>query len=980
MYKIINKFPYFVVVSFFFFSITFSSCTEQRIQSSINPHIENRFISDLQSIQNGGIGSNSEYTEYLKKYSDILPGKSAIRLMAVDSEIEDNLSYLENNSLVTHEESRVKWSFFVPDTGMYECFIHYYPLEGKGIPIERKLMLDGKMPFWETQNIILKRFWHLSSLNFIQDIHGNELKPDQKELFQWNTSSIKDWDGNYSVPYHFYLERGDHDLTLIGINEGMKIGWIEFVPALEKQSYAKTLQKSRDNGFVLQSPKDPLLIQAEHLKYSTSQTLYPVADYSSPLNEPSHYSKIRLNTIGGNRWSRPGESITWEIDIPEDGLYHLGARLKQDLVRGMYSTRILYIDGKIPFIEAEEVRFLYDNRWQNYIFGGSEEPWLLALKQGTHEITLETTLGGMAPVLLRVNNIINALNAIYREIIVITGPVPDQFRDYQLEKHIPDLLPRLHSLGRALEKEIVLIESVAGTKVASTLTLSKLIIQIDDFVKRIETIPERISAFKSNISALGSWVLYIREQPLLIDTLFLFGSETTYKKANAGFIRNIWFNSLSFIGSFFEDYSSVGMLKKPDNKSENPIITVWVGTGRDQVGVMRFMIDESFTRKTGIRVDLKLVGQNVLLPAILAGMGPDVALMNGNDIPVNFAMRNAVLDLTQFADFQDVIEQFHPSALVPYKFQEGIYGLPDMQNFPMLYYRQDILNQLELEVPKTWDDVIAAIPTLQKNNLEFYLDIIVASAIGESSSVALNSIVLPPNPVFSSLLFQYDGKFYKNNGKSSALTGRKELDAFKTWADFYTNYKFPLKANFMNRFRTGEIPMGVADYTWYSILSIFAPELKGLWDFAPIPGRQLADGSIKRDVAAWGTSHIILKSTKEAQACWEFLKWFVSTESQIRYAREMESIIGDFYRHPTANLKALESLPWNKSTINNLVQQRLWLRGIPEIPGGYVTGRYIDNAFRQVVDDGVNPREALYDYVEEINKEIAIKRREFKLE
>ena len=74
------------------------------------------------------------------------------------------------------------------------------------------------------------------------------------------------------------------------------------------------------------------------------------------------------------------------------------------------------------------------------------------------------------------------------------------------------------------------------------------------------------------------------------------------------------------------------------------------------------MIDNDFTQQTGLSVDLKLVSINALLTATIANKGPDVALtLNGSD-PVNYAVRNAVVDLTQFPDCAEVVERFMPSS------------------------------------------------------------------------------------------------------------------------------------------------------------------------------------------------------------------------------------------------------------------------------------------------------------------------------
>ena len=54
-------------------------------------------------------------------------------------------------------------------------------------------------------------------------------------------------------------------------------------------------------------------------------------------------------------------------------------------------------------------------------------------------------------------------------------------------------------------------------------------------------------------------------------------------------------------------------------------------------------------------------------------------------------------------------------------------------------------------------------------------------------------------------------------------------------------------------------------------------------------------------------------------------------------------------------------------------------QGIPEVPGGYYTSRYVDFAMRQVVNKNASQRDTLLGYVDTINEEIALKRSEFHL-
>jgi hypothetical protein len=94
----------------------------------------------------------------------------------------------------------------------------------------------------------------------------------------------------------------------------------------------------------------------------------------------------------------------------------------------------------------------------------------------------------------------------------------------------------------------------------------------------------------------------------------------------------------------------------------------------------------------------------------------------------------------------------------------------------------------------------------------------------------------------------------------------------------------------------------------------------------------------------------------------------------------MEGILGAAARYPSANIEAMSQLPWKVSEYEKLYDQWQWVKGIPEVPGGYMTGRHLDNAFRLVYEEAANARETIYDYVQTINAEILKKRREFGLE
>ena len=119
------------------------------------------------------------------------------------------------------------------------------------------------------------------------------------------------------------------------------------------------------------------------------------------------------------------------------------------------------------------------------------------------------------------------------------------------------------------------------------------------------------------------------------------------------------------------------------------------------------MVDQLFTPKTGIKVNVKLIdaantatstGVNAMLPAVISGFGPDVALCIAQTEPVNYALRNAVVDLREFPELDDVLSEYYESSYVSYKFNGGLFALPETQNYNVMFYRTEIMGDLGIDV------------------------------------------------------------------------------------------------------------------------------------------------------------------------------------------------------------------------------------------------------------------------------------------
>lgn len=921
------------------------------------------------------------YGEYLEIYKDMPDGEDEYVIPAEDysgvygMQAEALRDYEGDHgvSILTDEQGTTQWQADVKKAGFYNLSILYYPIEGKSADIQRTVLIDGELPFSEASRIEFSRCWGDELEEIRTDSAGNDIQQRQVEIPVWSVEAAKDAKGYHTDPFAFYLSEGLHTISLVSRREPLLIRELRLTPPEEILDYAAVYKQYEENGY-RETDGEPVVIEAENAKYKSSPMLYGFADHSSPAITPYDAAKTKVNAIGGNSWNEAGDWIEWEVRVPESGLYKLGVNVRQNFVRGVPVKRKLTIDGRVPFTEMKEVDFFYQSGY-NVVEIGGEEPCLFYLEEGTHTIRMEAVLGNLSAYIEEVDAIVRDLNEIYREIVMITGSAPDSYRDYQLGRKMPGLSEAFTEQSGRLQAVIDGLKSVVEDSGDRAAALETMVQQLDKFAYDVEKVIPGLNDFKSNIVGLSTWVLRMNEVPLQLDRLYLIPAGADAPKTDNSAWAKICHEVKSLYYSFFIDYNSLGDAGGAQVKES---ITVWIISGRDQANILKRLIDDKFTPETGIGVELMLVPAESLQQATLSGQGPDVAMQVENNLPMNFAMRGAVADLTGFADFGEVTGRFNDSAMVPYRFDGKCYALPETQTFPMMFYRKDILEELDLEVPETWDDFKACISVLSRNNLKAGLMSLMTNATSAGNTVLADQNILS---AFGMFLYQAGGEFYTEDGRASALDSDEAVSAFKEWTRYYSDYTLEREYDFANRFRSGEMPIGIADYSMYNTLQVFAPEISGLWDFTEVPGTVKEDGTVDHTVPSTGKAAIIMEQSGNKEAAWEFLKWWTSTEAQTDFGREMEGVMGAAARYPTANVEALALLPLPLKDYNNIMSQFENVKGIPEIPGSYYTGRNVTNAFyKVVVSEAMGPREGLMEYVRYINDEITSKREEFGLD
>lgn len=910
------------------------------------------------------------YSDYLAGYSDASHPDSEVLISSEnysggssDTELLNDYAGAKGQAVLTSEEGYAEWTFTVPETGLYNISLKYYPYEGKGGDINRSLMIDGKAPFEEAQYLTFHRVWKEVYGEKRTDSDGNDIRPAEEEVREWTESLLEDSTGYAGEPLEFYLTEGRHVIRFTSDREPMLIESLKLCNTSDVKTYSEIKAEYQSKGYK-PAVGDIKYLQAEDMFEKSSRSIFPQNDRSSAATQPQDIFLVKLNSMGGSNWQNAGAWVSWKLKVEESGLYKIAPRFRQNFSSGKYVSRKLTIDGSVPFKEAESLKFDYNGDWQVKAIGDEENgDYLFYFEAGKeYTIALEVVLGSMGEMLTRVDRVVDGLNECYREILMITGTTPDSYREYNFEEIIPETLERMKSQAQELKSISEMMVEATGARGESVTTLDQLVFLLEKMTDDPDTIGGLFTQFKDNISSLGSWILSTSQQPLSLDYFAIIPADGEIPEADGGFFDNLAFGFKAFLASFVVDYSALGSEK--DNL-DSDAITVWLSTGRDQYSVIRQLIDGTFTPQYGIRVNLQLVGEGTLLPSVLTGKGPDVSISNAVDStssienPIDYAVRHAVEDLKQFDDYGEVIKRFHESAVVPYQFNGGTYALPETQTFSMMFVRTDIFEEMNLEIPKTWDELETIIPELQKKNM----------SVGIPHD--LNALLM--------LMYQRNTPLYLDDGARTNLDSKVAIQCFQKLTEYFTLYNLPTDYDFYNRFRSGEIPIGIQDYTVYNQLSLFAPEIRGDWIMTSVPGTMDENGNINNSITAKGTAVMMLKGVRNKEASWEFMKWWTSAETQSEFTNQMQNILSSGMQ-ATANVEALSMLPWPVRDYKNIEAQWENVVGTPEVPGGYYTTRVVNFAFNDVYNTKKDPGDTLQSYIESLNSELSRKRKEFGLE
>lgn len=858
-------------------------------------------------------------------------------------------------------EGWIEWRIEVPAAGLYELEIDYSPLVGSFSAITRGLQINGRYPYAEAERLRLDRAWKDEKAPYDRNRIGNEIRPVQQELSGWRQQRAADYAVS-SEPLLWALEQGENAIRLTAGREPVSLAGLAFVPVEPLPDYAAYSQAALEGAGAAASVSgdDSWYSVVEAERYSRkSSVAVQTQSVAEPHISPDPKGRIVYNTMGGDRWQQAGDWVEWTFTVPEDGLYALDVKYLQAYNGDAAAYRTIMLDGRVPFRELLHYKLAPNQNMELAAISDAEGmPYWFALTAGEHRLRLIADASPVQPALAALKRQLQDMSELDRSIRLISGNYGfgksglnlDTSRTWEMRKYDPDIENKLQRLISGFELAAAYVDGLNQRKTDPTNAIRSAVDSLQLLLEDVDELPNKVGVFTDIQSSLNTWMKPLESQGLLLDYIVVRQPGAEPGLQQPGTWDRITYSIANFGRTFFQAYD----LKEVNDEEA---ITVWVQRGRDYVDLLQKMIERDFTPATGIKVNVNLMpAQNVLMLGNAAGDQPDVALGVSMETPVDFALRGAAADLSALPGFEEIRGRFNPGVMRSYEYNGGTYGMPETQMFMAMFYRTDILAGLGLEPPDTWEDAIKLLPTLQENGMSFFYP--------------AKEFVLP--------FYQHGAEFYTADGLEPQLADAPSQDAFAQWTDLFTKYDLPKEVPaFFNHFRFGDMPIGIADFNTYVQLQVAAPEIAGHWKMAPLPGQPGPSGEIERWSMQGTTAAMLMKKSGKQEKAWRFLDWWLSAPVQAQFAADIESFIGLEYRWNTANVEAMQMLPWAPEDVEVLAEQGRWAKNVPYVPGHYFLGRELDFAWNNTVLSQMAPQEALEKAAVSLEREMARKQREF---
>lgn len=872
--------------------------------------------------------------------------------------LTDKKQGYENQVADISHQDEIKIRVTVPETALYQICFDYLSYDSSILPIELSFKIDAEYPFYEARSLSFETTW-VQEDGVDKDRYGNEIVslPDKK--IQWESKYLMDVSYRYSAPLCVELEEGEHEFC-IGVKEGsLLLGNLTLCAPKEVPVYKESMP-AEGNALIS--------IEAENFSTRNNSSIHAVGEYDQAIS-PLSAKETVLNIVDEDSFRKAGQTITYSFEVEVSGFYYLGMNYRQSEKNDFPVFTDWRIDGEIPNTAFQSLPIPASTGFTTTKLQDADGKLLsVYLEKGSHTISITLSAEPLRYALEAVDVIMSEISDLSLEVTKVAGTNKDKYRDLKITRYIPDVQQRLEGWVDEL-KDITMqsMQYVDADSMEDVAAFSYLLIaaeQLESLAQEPNELIYRVDELSTSVNSINTqianFVDIMNDNKLAIDRIYIFqGQAKLPKKLNV--FQAIGLNASRFVYSFFgQSYSA--------SNTDDSHIQVWVNRPRQYVEIIQKMIDEQFTPKTGIEVDLSIMtdAQKLIL-SNASGDTPDIATGMNYSIPFDLAIRGALVDLTQFDNYKEVFGRYSEGLLVPSVVGDGLYSLPETMNFYVMFYRTDILEKLGLDAPETIDDLIAMLPDLQMRGLNVYYPTAAMLAMRNFHGT-------------TPLIYQNHGALYGNTALDILVDSEETVEGFTRLTELFTLYDLPVDVpNFYQHFRNGDLVIGIADFNSYNLILNAAPEIANSWEIALIPGtKDEQTGEILRYISGGAESTVMFSSNEERQKqAWEFMDWWSTAEVQAEFGQRLQILYGDEYIWPTANLDAFSLLPYPTEHKDIIKKQSEFILEAPRLLGSYMMERELSNAFNDVVVNGESIRSRIDEVAKTVKRETMRKLEEF---
>lgn len=874
--------------------------------------------------------------------------------IALDDEQIAAQAPMENGPASLETGRPVSLTLDIPQTGDYRLALEYETLSDVVLESTLLVSLDGT----DVRTPLIS-LWQDAGKDYKTDRYGNELPADQETKEEPVLDYVRDQAALSSRPVVYTLEAGIHTFTLTSEDTDIRLTRFAAVPVEDAPSYE---EYAASLGNTAQGT-DFIVVEGENYTVKSDSYIRAASESNAALY-PYDYRRKLLNILDGASFKTVGQKVVYGFEVKSAGVYYISLRYSQNYKEDLPVYANVNLDGRTLFSEMDSMAFDYTGiRYANTSLTAGEEPAGVYLETGWHTLSLELDGTPVQAVTEQLTAMLNEISEIGLELKKVAGTSASEYRTWDIESYIPGVTEKLTGFRDQLMDIYGQLGALQKESPAAALNIKLSADNLTKLLKTPDKIPANLNLLNEGSGSvsqlLSDQITTLTGQNLSIDRIYIHGADQELPRAEAGFFAGILDGIQRFFYALFVD--------KEISSESGKTLKVWMNYPVYYMDTLQSMADTQFTPETGIAVEFSTMpDQQRIILANATKSSPDIIMGAQTKIPFDLGLRGAAVNLMEFPDFASYIQQdYSLESLTPYMLGDKVYGITETQEFYVLAYRKDILESLNLDIPQTWDDVADIMPVLRRNSMNFYLQLSGYSGV---------------KPLYSTIPFftQAGASIYSKDGITVALNSEAGLRGFETLTDLYRLYSVQqVVSSFYNRFRYGQIPLGIASYGDYVKIKTAAPEIAGLWGIAEPPGFLQEDGSIDRSTTAASTACAIMEQSTYKEESWTFLKWWLSAEVQTEFGNTLQTTYGPEYLWNSANREAFEQLSFPEEDKEVILRQWAAMREVPQHPAQYVIERELSDAWSNVVINGQPARIALDNAVANINREFARKLREF---